>query len=176
MDLIGQAMEAGERARREGRLDVAALELARAAERARRLDQKALLVRALKGLAQIERDLGRREAALPLYEEAVALARELGDERSAAHTVRHVGDVHRHQGRVPEAEACYLEALRLYRGRPDTPPLELANALRPLALLRTEQGLTDEARRLWTEARDLYAAAGVEVGVAECEDRIRGDS
>jgi hypothetical protein len=60
------------------------------------------------------------------------------------------------------------EALALYRSHADTPPLDLANAIRPLALLKYDAGEAEEARRLFEEARDLYALANVQEGVAGC--------
>ena len=64
------------------------------------------LVQALKALGQIERDLGRNEAARLSYEEAVAICRDQDDPLSLAHTVRHLGDIHRDAGRVVLAESC----------------------------------------------------------------------
>jgi tetratricopeptide (TPR) repeat protein len=107
-----------------------------------------------------------------LYEEAVAVARQTDDALSLAHTVRHLGDVHRETGRNDLAEPLYREALAIYRGHPETAPLELANAIRPLAIVEERAGRSAEARRLWHEARDLYAAAGVESGYAECASRM----
>jgi tetratricopeptide (TPR) repeat protein len=165
-------MKAAERARREDHLADAQRDYAKAVALCRRAGVRRELVQALKGLGQIERDLGRNEAALPLYEEAVALCREEGDPLALAHTVRHLGDIHRHAGRVESAESCYLEALALYRGNERTGPLDLANAIRPLAILKDHAGEMDEARRLWEEARDLYAVVNVPQGVAECSRRL----
>jgi hypothetical protein len=53
-----------------------------------------------------------------------------------------------------------------------TPALDLANALRSFAILKQRTGALDDARRLWTEARDLYAEAGVWEGVVESETRL----
>ncbi len=130
------------------------------------------LVRALKALGQIERDLGRGEAARPLYEEAVAICRDEGDPLTLAHTLRHLGDIHRDAGRVALADPCYNEALALYRSYDRTPPLDLANTIRPLAILKDDAGQVEEARRLWEEARDIYAAVNVPEGVAECSARL----
>jgi tetratricopeptide (TPR) repeat protein len=130
------------------------------------------LVRALKGLGQIERDLGHGDAALPLYEEAVAICREEGDPLLLAHTLRHVGDIHQDAGRVGLAEPCYIEALMIYRNDGRTEPLDLANAIRPLALLKDNAGEVGDAMRLWAEARDLYAAAKVQPGVDVSSRRL----
>jgi tetratricopeptide (TPR) repeat protein len=165
-------IDQGRRARREGRPDEARRAYADAIEACRGPAHRRLLIEALRGLAQIERDLGRPAAALPLYEEAVAAARQMDDALTHAHTVRHLGDAHRETGRNDLAEPCYREALAIYRGHPETAPLELANAIRPLAIVEERAGRSAEARRLWHEARDLYAAAGVEAGYAECARRM----
>ena len=131
---------------------------------------------ALGKLGHVEQDAGRHEAARACYGEAVAAARNAGDPRRLAHAVRHLGDVHRHAGRLVEAEACYDEALSLY-GRLETrgpAVLDHANAVRPMAILREESGQVEEARALWRRARDLYRAAGIEAGVAECSDHLAG--
>ena len=129
------------------------------------------LVQALKALGQIQRDLGQPESALSLYEEAVAICRHLNDPPMLAHTVRHVGDIQRNLGRLSEAQTCYDEALKIYRSH-DHKPLDLANTLRPLALLKEAIGQKDHARAFWEEARTLYAIAEVEAGVAECTARL----
>ena len=131
---------------------------------------------ALGRLGHVEQDAGRHETARACYEEAVVAARNAGDPRRLAHAVRHLGDVHRHAGRLAEAEACYDEALSLH-GRLETRGpalLDHANAVRPMAILREELGQVEEARALWRRARDLYRAAGIEAGVAECTDHLAG--
>ena len=162
----------GHAQRREQRLDDALQSFTEAVAAARRDGNDADLVHALKGLGQVERDLGRGERALPLYEEAVELCLALQDLPGLAHTLRHLGDIHQDAGSWSSAQAPYEQALALYRRLPETPPAELANALRPLALLRERLGETDAAAPLWREARALYAAAGIAEGVAECERRL----
>ena len=165
-------MRGADLARRENRLPDAHRDLVEAVALCRQSGKPGSLIQALKKLGQIERDLGRGNAALPLYEEAVALCRDKSDPLLLAHTVRHLGDIHQDAGRVALAEPCYHEALLLYRGDEGTPPLDLANALRPLAILKEKTGDLDEARRLFAEARDLYAAIGVRAGVVECQARV----
>jgi len=75
-----------------------------------------------------------------------------------AHRVRHLGDAYYYAGRWALAEPRYVEALSIYRGDNQTRPLDLANAVRSLAVLKHEGGASDEARRLWQEAPDLYTA------------------
>jgi hypothetical protein len=62
--------------------------------------------------------------------------------------------------------------LRIYRDHPETPPLDLANALRGWALLKESMGEIKPAREQWQEAGKLYADVHVEVGVAESKRRV----
>lgn len=160
-------MQQADQARREKRLSDAHAVLTEAVILCRKGGDRAELVLALKRLGQIERDLGRGDAARALYEEAVAICRAEGDTLNLAHTVRHLGDIYQDAGNAELAKPCYLEALSLYRSDLRTQPLDLANAIRPLAILKENAGEFDPARRLWEEARDLYAAVNVSEGVAE---------
>ena len=130
------------------------------------------LIRALKGLGQIERDQGHADEALELYEEAVTICRVEGDALLLAHTVRHVGDIHQDAGRLHRAEPAYQEALTIYRSHPSTALLDLANTIRALAELKEKAGEVEDAVRLWTEARQLYEAVNVSQGVAEAAHRL----
>jgi tetratricopeptide (TPR) repeat protein len=89
-----------------------------------------------------------------------------------AHTIRHVADILRESGRAELAEPRYDEALALYRKHPETPPLDLANAIRGLALLKSDSRRSESAKALWQEARELYAAVNVEAGVEESKRRL----
>lgn len=136
-------------------------------ERSRRRE----LIQALKGQGQIERDL-RQSNALVLYEEAASLCREEGDALLLAHTLRHVADIHQDAGRNELALPFYEEALAIYRRQDHTHPLDLANTVRPLAALKESWSQIDEAKRLWQEAKDLYAASNIPQAVAECSRRV----
>ena len=101
------------------------------------------------------------------YEEAVLLYRGVDEPLALAHTLRHLGDVYREQGRPDLAEPCYHEALGLYRTHEKGSSLDLANAIRSLAVLRWEQTKT-----LWTEVRDLYTSLSIEAGIKESTARV----
>ncbi len=159
-------------ARREHRLEDARRDLVAAVEIGRRAGGGQQLAKGLAGLGQIERDLGHLERARRHYEEACAIYRNEGDALLVAHTVRHLGDICREEGRLDLAEPCYTEALAIYRGDGATAPLDLANAIRGLALLKEKVGESAQARLLWQEVRDLYAAVNVEAGVAESTRRL----
>ena len=171
-DAVVELVRQAQCARRENRLADAHRDLVKAVAAGRQVRARRELILALKWLGQIERDLGRGDAARPLYEEVVAICREEGDPLMLAHTVRHLGDIHRDAGRLELAEPCYNEALALYRHNEASGPLDLANAIRPLAILKHDAGEAAQARRLWEEARDLYAAANVKEGAAECSARL----
>lgn len=162
----------GYEARRENRLEdakelfVEAIGFCGAADRE-------VLARSLTGLGQIERDLKNNAQALQHYGEAASIYRSLSDPLRFAHTIRHVGDILRNQGSLEQARPCYEEALTLYRGHPETPDLDLANAIRGFALLVAEAGETEQAISLWREARGLYEAADVQAGVHESDAQIR---
>jgi tetratricopeptide (TPR) repeat protein len=121
-------------------------------------------------LKQLAESARRRDHPLArkCYEEAVALFRAAGNPLRLAHTIRHLGDVYR-EGQCPHlAEPCYLEALELYRHHEKTPSLDLANALRSLAVLREEQ-----ARALWEEAGHIYTTLQIAPGVKEATTRLQ---
>lgn len=137
---------------------------------------------ALGKLGHVALDLGNPERARALFEESVAVARDVGDPLRLAHAVRHLGQVNRRLGRLEAAERCYEEALALYEasgaaGGPEggaAHPLDHANAIRPMAAMREELGDVEAARHLWSRAAQLYRAASVEEGVRECEARLSG--
>lgn len=167
-DLIERAVQY----RRESNLDGAGREWAEVAELSRREDDVSTLIRALNGIAQIERDRGRNFEASTRYEEAVLLCREHGDPLLLAHTIRHLGDVRRHLGQQSDAHACYEEALVIYRSEPGANPLDLANTLRPFAILKEKMGDIGGARAFWREARDLYQSLNIDAGILECSNHL----
>jgi tetratricopeptide (TPR) repeat protein len=127
------------------------------------------LPEALKGLGQIERDLGNLPAALQHYREAADLERSRSHDPAQplklAHTVRHIADLLRESGDLLPAGSYYDEALLLYRDHPETRPLDLANTLRGLALLKGATGHSEAAIVYWQEARELYADAAIRTGL-----------
>jgi tetratricopeptide (TPR) repeat protein len=122
--------------------------------------------------AYAERKLGNVQTARKLYEEAAALYRAEANPRKVAHTIRHVADIHRGEGCADLAAPLYNEALAIYRSHAETSPLDLANAIRGLTILKSDAGESEAARELWAEARDLYRSVDVQAGVAECTRRL----
>lgn len=128
--------------------------------------------KALRRRAEDERHLPDGDGGVGSYEEAVAILREADEPLLLAHTIRHLGDVHRHARRLELAASCYDEALSLYREHSDAPPLDVANALRSMALLREAAGDAGAALPLWQEAHRIYVALHVKAGVAEARARL----
>jgi len=162
----------GHQARREHRLGDARRIFAEAVEAARLSKDRPWLAQAYTELGRVERDLRETDAALLHYEEAATVYRRLDDPLRLAHTVRHVGDILSESGQLQAAGPRFREALEIYRAHPETPALDLANALRGYALLQEELGERQEAVALWREARELYAAVKVQAGVDEGDRRI----
>jgi len=171
-DSIDALVTQAAQARREKRPADAHRDLVQAVALARESKQPEQLAGALTDLGRIQRDLGHTDAALASYEEAGAVFRAHKNELKLAHTIRHVGDIHQDAKRPTAAEPHFREAIALYRAHPEAPPLELANALRPLALLQHDAGNFDEADLLWEEAKNLYSSVNVLPGVAECAGRL----
>jgi tetratricopeptide (TPR) repeat protein len=162
----------GYQARREHRLADAEAHFAKAVDLCRKAGDRALLAQALTDSGRIERDLHRADAALKHYGDAADLYRSLDAPLLLAHTIRHLADILQDQRKLDLAARHYKEALEIYRSHDETPPLDLANALRGLALLKGETGDMEGAKNLWQEARGLYAAGDVQAGVAESDARI----
>lgn len=170
---INTLLEQALGARREDRPEDARRALLEAEKICRTSGTRAELARTLKALGQIERDMGQTEAALSLYQEAVVIYRSEPDALALAHTIRHVADIQRNLGRNLLAEPNYREALAIYRSHPEADALDLANAIRGLAILTFDSGRNnEEARALWQEARDLYASVNVQAGVNESSRRL----
>jgi tetratricopeptide (TPR) repeat protein len=161
MDAHAKAAEAlarGEDARRDKRLPDAKLAFAEAVGLFRQFGLPERLAHSLTRSAQIARDTGTFDEARRDQEEALAIYRQLGDRDALPHASRHLADILQDAGRHEEADPHYGEMLALYRARSDTPPLEMANAIRSAARHAEHMGDKEAARRLWTEARDRYAA------------------
>jgi len=106
------------------------------------------------------------------YAEAATIYRNQNDSLAYAHTLRHIADIYRQESKLAEAKPLYEESLELYRSNLDTKLLDLANTVRPYALLNEEQGDCELARKLWEEARNLYGSLRVDAGVSECEAHL----
>src|SRR5271170_2907130 len=114
----------------------------------------------------------RLSAARAFYAEAAQVYRDQNKPLAYAHTIRHIADMHLDETDLSAAKPLYEESLEIYRSNLDTKLLDLANAVRPYALLNEKLGELETARQLWQEARNLYASLRIEPGVAECEKHL----
>jgi hypothetical protein len=161
------------RARREGRQDEALKLASDALAEARQGTNAKALARVLCVKGQMERDHGRTADAVALYLEAAALYRGLNDQEGIGYAVRHACDLQRELGQLKEAEALGAEGVAAYRTMKGA-SLDLANMLRVYGLLKEDLGERSEARALWAEAGELYAASRAQAGVDEAKRRLDG--
>ena len=161
------------------RLDEVRTRLVSAVELLRGEEEPVLLAHALHLCAHVEADLGHRARARELWEESIALLRTADDPLQLAHKVRHLGDLLRTDGALEDARSLLEEAVALHRehgeatGRNPNATLDLANALRRLALLSEQRTEPEAAREQWREARALYAQLGLAAGVDEAARHLR---
>jgi tetratricopeptide (TPR) repeat protein len=119
------------------------------------------------------RTRGDLAAARGCYAAAAEIYREQNELLAYAHTIRHVADIYQDESNLDDAKPLYEESIELYRSSLSTKILDLANALRPYALLNEAQGNLECASKFWDEARQLYSALRVESGVSECGEHLR---
>ena len=118
------------------------------------------------------REDGDRETARARYSEAAEIYRREPNRLAYAHTIRHIADMYLDESKFELARPLYEEALEIYRSNHDSRILDLANAIRPYAILNGAVGKKDLARNLWQEAKVLYASVRVYEGAAECDTHL----
>lgn len=121
---------------------------------------------------QFESDHDKLEPAIEYCRQALAYYEKSGIPAKVAHSMRHLADLQTALGMGEEAVQHYREAIAIYRAQADTNPGTLANALRGYGLALELVGEKEEAKAVWLETRDLYAACGLEAGVDEALQHI----
>ena len=116
---------------------------------------------------------GDLETARARYSEAAEIYRRDANRLAYAHTIRHIADMYLDESRFELARPLYEEALEIYRSHHESRILDLANTIRPYAILNEAVGKSDLTRNLWEEAKVLYASVRVDEGVTECEAHLR---
>ena len=157
---------------REVGADQAREELIASTMRLRAAGERSELASELRDLAELERWRSDHAASIGHYEEVVAVLRGLDKPLRLGHALRHLGQVQQESGDIEQAEACYTEALALYREFGAAEPLQLANSVRYLAVAKHETGEAEAAAGLWQEAYDRYEALELSAGVAESAARL----
>ena len=137
---------------REVGADQAREELIASTMRLRAAGERSELASELRDLAELERWWSDHAASIGHYEEVVAVLRGLDKPLRLGHALRHLGQVQQESGDIDQAEACYTEAVALYREFGAAEPLQLANSVRYLAVAKHETGEAEAAAGLWQEA------------------------
>lgn len=164
-------IEQGRKARHERRLEVARSSFREALEQCGCDDDPRLVAELHAELAYVERALHDEQAAEADYRRAAEMFRALRDPFRTAHNMRHLADVLRETGRPLQAAPFYSESIEFFRKSGEY-PLQLANALRGLALMQGDLGDFAGSIQSWTEAKELYQMVNVDAGVAESQKRI----
>ena len=121
--------------------------------------------------AKSARRQGRFNDATALYEEAAESFQAEQQPARWAHALRHAAELALRAGDCATGLREAHVVVQYYRStQPAT--LEMANALRVLALAEMAAGERDNAVTHWSEARDLYLDAGVVDGVNEADRRV----
>jgi tetratricopeptide (TPR) repeat protein len=164
-------IEQGRKARQERRLEDARSLFKEALKECCSDDDPRLEAELHSELAYVERALHDEQSAEADYRRAAEMFGTLGDSFRTAHNMRHLADILRETGRPLDAAPFYSESIEFFRKSGEY-PLQLANALRGLAL--TQGYLKDFAGSLqsWAEAKALYQMVNVDAGVAESRKRI----
>ena len=165
-------LEYGRQAKREHRLKYARSLFRKALDESRSAENRALRATLYAELAYLERALGEMEHAKTHYLHSAEINRQLNNPLCWAHSARHAADILREQGKRDESGGLYAEVLEEYRNNSKTAPLDLANAIRGYALLKSKMGAVQEACALWKEAGDLYGSENIDAGVEESRKQI----
>ena len=164
-------IEQGRKARLERRLEDARSLFSEALEVCCSEDHPRMEAELHAELAYVERALHNVQAAETQYRQATEMFQTLGDQYRTAHNKRHLADILRETGRPLEAAPFYSESIDFYRKSGEY-PLQLANALRGLALMQGELKDFDGSLQSWAEAKALYQLVKVDAGAAESQKRI----
>ena len=121
----------------------------------------------LEVLGRIHRYRGDWAAARERLEEASQIWRRLGGQEPLGNALMSLGDVARQSGDLEAAEIHYEASLHVYRGIAED-HAELGPPAFNLALLRLEQGRSEDARTLLLEGLDRFSAHGRGVWTSAC--------
>ena len=165
-------LEQGRKEKREHHFKYARSLFQKALDESRTSENRGLRATLYVELAYVERTLGELEHSKTHYLLAARIFRDLNQPLRWAHTARHAADILREQEKREEADRLYDEVLIVYRNNSDTNRLDLANAIRGYALLKSQMKSVDQARALWEQARDLYQSENVDAGVDESRKQI----
>jgi predicted ATPase/Tfp pilus assembly protein PilF len=124
----------------------------------------ALRANALDRAGILAQSQGDPRHAVVRHEEALALRREIGEQRGLGGTLNNLAVVVRDQGDPARAEALFAESLALFRQAGDDS--RVAYVLHNLAGLGRDRGDIDRAAALYEESLALKRRAGDQRGIA----------
>lgn len=136
----------------------------------RRIEAFVLARRGLKLHSEFlrNRDAGEPPDELPLFEQALAIRREIGDEEGVAESLFHIGLVHQVvRGDSPASQPWFQESYD--RAREQGDELLMSYAVRHLGFASQEAGDNETAERQFRESLELRKRAGWRAGVAAAE-------
>src|SRR5439155_1277365 len=105
-----------------------------------------------------------RARARSLYEQSLAIFRELGDEAGVAWSLNHQGQVAREQGDRPAARAFCEQALAIFRALDDR--WGIASSLADLGHLTRDEGNRQSAEAWYRESIGIFGELGYRRGIA----------
>lgn len=164
-------VELGERLEGGGRLEKARQCYATALSLSLPLVEKTLQILALRRIARVAVTVGDFQEALAYYERSAALARDAGDVRDEVVGRTGIGNVRLWQGRWPEAEGCYREALALVERETKDPGawlLERGQLYNNLGNMATRHERPDEAEEWFDRALELWERVQSPFDLAIC--------
>jgi predicted ATPase/DNA-binding CsgD family transcriptional regulator len=119
---------------------------------------------ALIGAATLARRQGEYAHAISLYEEALAIARELADGSTVASVLNNLGVVAQDQGDYERALQLGEEALGLFRDAGDQ--VRIAAALNNLGIVARRRGDPERAAALFEESHAIWKDLGDQLRIA----------
>jgi eukaryotic-like serine/threonine-protein kinase len=114
--------------------------------------------------------LGNTEAARRRYESAIALRREIGDERGVAATTANLARMELDEGRIESARTGLQQALQIVERLGDRQTL--ANLHNELGALAEHEGRFGDALERYRRSLKLFRELGDQRAIAECSNSV----
>ena len=121
---------------------------------------------------QLEADHGRYEKAAKFSLQSIAYYQQAQRPDLVAHATRHLADLQTNLGELAAAVANYQKAISIYREQAQSPPGNMANALRAYAVLLEKMDQVKEAIPIWEQVKSMYTSLGLAAGIKEAEESL----
>ena len=138
------------------------------------LEDYAGQAKVLQAIGDVQRTLGKQDAALLSYEQALAFFRQLGDKSGEAISYQAMGDVQRLRKDLDTALHCYEECFNLFQQLQNrSEEAKALEAIGDVQLLRNDQGAAlssyEQAFALYQEEKDQLKRAKVLKSIADVQ-------